>query len=261
MLIRAPTERILLMCVCGWHQFGWKEAKHCSDVVSSQRRSRFGRTNIIPWSCLLGMYSKHCETHVRIQNFRRSSGKLPRSEIPNVCTWSYDMDGHAKKCLERSSELANRTSEQLYKVSTPCIDDHQFKEEELNSVGELADACAQVFLKCFFRQEIVDQIYFGQSTNLHVRSRLISYIHCTSEYKTILSCGKHCATMSIGIISRFWFCTRSFWFEFHFRWNIVYSEVTHLWRVCHTALLKLKLFLLMQDHEWMEFLRLILGIL
>ena len=46
------------------------------------------------------------------------------------------MEGHAKKCVERYCELANKTTQQLYKVSTPCIDDHHFKEEELKSVGD-----------------------------------------------------------------------------------------------------------------------------
>ena len=48
----------------------------------------------------------------------------------NISSWSYDMEGHAKKCVERYSELANKTTQQLYKVATPCMDDHQFKEEE-----------------------------------------------------------------------------------------------------------------------------------
>ena len=39
------------------------------------------------------------------------------------------MEGHEKKCVERYCELANKTTQQLYKVSTPCIDDHHFKEE------------------------------------------------------------------------------------------------------------------------------------
>ena len=46
------------------------------------------------------------------------------------------MEGHAKKCVERYCELANKTTQQLYKVSTPFIDDHHF-EEVLNSVGEI----------------------------------------------------------------------------------------------------------------------------
>ena len=32
--------------------------------------------------------------------------KLPSSENPNISTWSYDMESHAKKCLERYCELA-----------------------------------------------------------------------------------------------------------------------------------------------------------
>ena len=51
--------------------------------------------------------------------------------------------GHAKKCVERYCELANKTTQQLYKVSTPCIDDHHFKEEETKSVGELSNTCSQ----------------------------------------------------------------------------------------------------------------------
>ena len=48
------------------------------------------------------------------------------------------MAGHAKKCVERYCVLANRTTQQLYKVSTPCIDDHHLKKEEMKSVGELS---------------------------------------------------------------------------------------------------------------------------
>ena len=55
-----------------------------------------------------------------------------------ISSWSCVMAGHAKKCVERYCELANKTTQQLYKVSTPCIDDHHFKEEEeeTKSVGE-----------------------------------------------------------------------------------------------------------------------------
>ena len=53
--------------------------------------------------------------------------KLPYSENLSISSWSHDMEGHAKKCVERYCELANKTTQQLYKVSTPCIDDHHFK--------------------------------------------------------------------------------------------------------------------------------------
>ena len=42
-----------------------------------------------------------------------------------VIAWSYDMAGHAHKCVERCCELANKHIEQLYKVSTLCIDDNK----------------------------------------------------------------------------------------------------------------------------------------
>ena len=70
--------------------------------------------------------------------------KLQCSENLRIPSWSYDMEGHAKKCVERYCELAPRTTQQLYKVSTPCIDDHHFKEEELKSVGEFSKVCSQI---------------------------------------------------------------------------------------------------------------------
>ena len=54
------------------------------------------------------------------------------------------MVGHAKECVERYCELANKTTQQLYKVSTPCLDDHHFKEEKLKSVRELSRVCSQI---------------------------------------------------------------------------------------------------------------------
>ena len=80
--------------------------------------------------------------------------KLPYSEHLSISSWSYDMEGHANKCVERYCELANNTTQQLYKVSTPCIDDHHFKEEELKSVGELSKVCSQIVVKCLYLARI-----------------------------------------------------------------------------------------------------------
>ena len=94
----------------------------------------------------LGCIQRQCEISKDIvDNYRTmfesrisaaATEKLP--SWGNMCnsSWSYVMEGHAKKRVERYCELANKTTQQLYKVSTPCIDDHHFKEE-LKSVGEL----------------------------------------------------------------------------------------------------------------------------
>ena len=44
--------------------------------------------------------------------------KLPFPQNIRISSWSYLMEGHAKKCVERYCELANKTTQQLYKVSS-----------------------------------------------------------------------------------------------------------------------------------------------
>ena len=74
----------------------------------------------------------------------RASGKLDAETTSSRCC---DMEGHAKKCVERYCELSNKTTQQENKVATPCMDDHQFKEKENESVGELSTVCSQIVLK------------------------------------------------------------------------------------------------------------------
>ena len=60
---------------------------------------------------------------------RISAGRAEKLPFPHnlrIFSWSYDMVGHAKKCVERYCDLVNKSTQQLYKVSTPCIDDHHF---------------------------------------------------------------------------------------------------------------------------------------
>ena len=104
----------------------------------------------------LGCTQRQCEiSKYIVDNYRTmfesriSAGgteKLPYSENFRISSWSYDMEGHAKKCVERYCELSNKTTQQLYKVSTPCIDDHHFKEEEMIFVLE---NCQKYALKLF----------------------------------------------------------------------------------------------------------------
>ena len=149
----------------------------------------------------LGCSQRQCEiSKDTVDNYRTmfesriSSERVEKFPFPQnlrISSWSYDMAGHAKKCVERHCELANKTTQQHYKVSTPCIDDHHFKEEEMKSVGELSNACSQIVLKCSYLARIgrPDILW---SVNKLARSitkwtmacdkrlnRLISYIHHT----------------------------------------------------------------------------------
>ena len=100
---------------------------------------------------------------------------------------------------------------QLYKVSTPCIDDHHFKEEETKSVGELSNACSQIVLKCLNLARI-GRLDILWSVNKLARSitkwtkacdkrlnRLISYIHHTCEYEQYCHVGNTPKQCRLGL--------------------------------------------------------------
>ena len=168
----------------------------------------------------LGCTQRQCEiSKVIMDNYitmfesRISAGgieKLPFPQNLRISSWSYDMAGHAKKCVERYRELANRTTQQLYKVSTPYLDDHHFKEEELKSVGELSQVCSQIVLKCLYlarigRPDILWSVNklarsITKSTKIcESLNRLISYIHHTCEYKQYCHVGNTAKQCRLGL--------------------------------------------------------------
>ena len=51
------------------------------------------------------------------------------------------------KSAARDCDLGNKKTEQLHTVSTLCLDDHNFKKEELEAVGELSNVRSQIVLK------------------------------------------------------------------------------------------------------------------
>ena len=103
--------------------------------------------------------------------------------------------------------MANKTTQQLYKVSTPCIDDHHFKEEELKSVGELSHVCSQIVLKCLYLARIgrpdilwsVNKLARSITKWAKCLNRLISYIHHTDEYKQYCYVGDTAKQCRLGL--------------------------------------------------------------
>ena len=84
--------------------------------------------------------------------------------------------------------------ERLYKVSSPCLDDHQFEQKELESVGE-SEVCSQIVLKYLYltrigRPDILWSVNrlaravtkWTQACDRRL-ARLISHIHHTSEFQ------------------------------------------------------------------------------
>ena len=106
--------------------------------------------------------------------------------------------------MERNCELANKTAQQHCKVSSPCIDDHHFKEGELKSVSQLV-------LKCLHMAHIgrpdtpwsVNKLapLIGKWTKAcdKRQNRLISDIHHTCENKQYCHVGNTAKQCRLGL--------------------------------------------------------------
>ena len=85
----------------------------------------------------------------------RASGK---PDATTFSSWSYDMEGHAKKCVEKYCELANKNNST--KLQRNAWMTTKFKEEEMGSVGELSTICSQIVLKCLYLARIGRYLIF-----------------------------------------------------------------------------------------------------
>ena len=95
--------------------------------------------------------TQKCSNHVFLLEQERNyrDGKKPHAHA-EACRRTTDMLKNALK----NCELTNKKEEQHYKVSHPCLDDHQFTKEELESVGEWSEVCSQIVLKCLYLARI-----------------------------------------------------------------------------------------------------------
>ena len=77
-----------------------------------------------PNETIVEQYTKMFESRISAV----ATEKLPGWEKPQAQTvaWSHDMEGHAQKCVERYCELAHKKVGKLYKLSSLCLDYHQF---------------------------------------------------------------------------------------------------------------------------------------
>ena len=238
-----------------WHHIGWKENINLVWKILNKEVDLGEPTSFLD-HVYLGCTQRQCEISKDIvDNYRTmlesriSAGtteKIRCSENLRISSWSYDMEGHAKKCVERYCELANKTTQQLYKISTPRIDDHHSKEEKNWNPWE---KCQKYALKLFWKGLNLARI--GRPDILMVSEQTCTIDHKMDQslwqtimsfdllhsscmwIQTVLPCGKHCQTMKTGTVSRLRFCGRSWGFKIYIRWNIV-----HFWKpyVCSNQL-------------------------
>ena len=110
---------IFLIGKRGRHQDDWKEADYGSHVENLMKSVDLDELT----SFLDHVYLRCTQRECNRKNYL--GGKNLTQKLPGPMT-----------CMQRYCQLANKKVEQLYKVTSPCLDDHQFKREELESVGE-----------------------------------------------------------------------------------------------------------------------------
>ena len=161
----------------GWYQNDWTKTEYDSTWKKLDEKGWSWRTKTsfldrVYLQCIQPECKPNetiIEQHKKKFESRISAGateKLPWWEKPHAQTvaWSYHTEGHVQKCVERFCELANKV-EQLCKVSSLCLDDHQCKQEDLESVGESSQAHTLFWNDCHWH-ELVDLTSCGHSTSL-----------------------------------------------------------------------------------------------
>ena len=85
-------------------------------------------------------------------------GDLMRTSLHGSMIWKV-----VQRNVWRDYELANKTTLQLYKVASSCLDDHQFKEEELGICRKIAKLLLSNCPKMpVFWHALIDQTFYGQ---------------------------------------------------------------------------------------------------
>ena len=185
MCVRSSETRIVLIEVRGWI---WLSCgRNRWNLWIQENQHHFLNTKIWGWTQRESKANESViDQHREMFESRLSATAtelLPGCEKPRAKTvaWSYDMEGHAQKCAERNCELANENTEQLYKVSTPCLDDHNFQKEEAR-IGWL--------------DILLSWNKFARTATEWTRAcDLISYIHDTNDYRQYCRVGntaQHC---------------------------------------------------------------------
>ena len=80
------------------------------------------------------------------------------------CKRSCEVQRHGKSCEEMRGTVLridkqNKTIEQLYEVSTPCLDDNQFQKEDFETAEKLSKVWSQIARNTSTWHALVDQTF------------------------------------------------------------------------------------------------------
>ena len=164
---------------------------------------------------------RQCQTSKNtVDNFRTmfesriSAGGVEKFPFPQnirISSWSYDMEGHAKKVwsdiVSWQTRRLNNSTKYLFHASMTTTS----KKKRWESVGELSKVCSQIVLKCLYLARI-GRLDILRPVNKLARAitewtracdkrlaRLISYIHHTREFKHYCHVGNTAQQCRLGL--------------------------------------------------------------
>ena len=114
------------------------QTKHKHQPSSPKTTNSKNKSSMSESSPFQHTQHQECTNHIRNIQATASSSET------HVKSWQYEMKGHAEQCVERYIALTGRKIESLLPVATPCMDDHQFRPEELVEKGEISDNAARI---------------------------------------------------------------------------------------------------------------------
>ena len=174
MLIFVHREKGLLLSVyVDDIKIGWKETKYYSDVEAEFDPMRKILNKEVdlgdPTSFLDHVYlrctQRQCEVSKDIVDTYRTmfEFRIPQEQRKDYQAWKHRRFPRGLttwKVMPKSvwNAFVNWQTKQRNRcttnVSTLCLDDHQFKEEEMKSVGELSKLCSEIVLTSLYLARI-----------------------------------------------------------------------------------------------------------
>ena len=226
------------ICVCGWHK-NWLERNKTlvqheilmKDVDLGEPTSFFDHV-------YLGCTQRECQTSKDIVHNYRSmfESRIPagvmekwpetkatvKPDAGTISSWSYDMEGHANKCVERNYEQAKKRRNNKTKSRRHAWMTINLKRRKLDQL----EKCPQFAHKLLWNSYIwlvladIQTCSCGHEMDKSTWQTFGTFdlLHSSHMWiQTLLSCGKHSTTMQIRIVSRLWFCRRPWRLEVNTR--------------------------------------------
>ena len=149
-------------------------------------------------------YCGQLQSHVRIANFCGGIREIAIPQNLRISSWSYDMAGRAKKCVERYCELANKTTQQLHKVSNSMYRWSPLQRGRNKICWRIVKYSSQIVLICLYLARIgppdilwsvnkLATIHNKMDQSLWQTLESIDFMYSSHEWiQTILSCGQYC---------------------------------------------------------------------